>query len=181
MKKGESFSCYRLSGSPLCVLSESGHLRSLHVSLSERHTVLPPASEQTGKQQFRHGSVLRNQSREICFSGLIYFSGYIVQLPCGNLPFAHGQFQHLFREDRNLPLVQTDRFPRRMTDSCPNCRGRRATRSTDLYTDRFPPSDITRRFSRCMRSMSSFMFTSKLASQPSTVSNTSSVETFFLP
>ena len=30
-------------------------------------------------------------------------------------------------------------------------------------------------------SMSSFMFTSKLASQPSTVSNTSSVETFFLP
>ena len=39
-KKGESFSCFRLSGSPLCVLSESGHLCGLYVSLPERHPVL---------------------------------------------------------------------------------------------------------------------------------------------
>lgn len=61
---------------------------------------------ETGKQQFRHGSILRNESRKVCLSRLIYFSGHVVLIPCGNLSLAHGQFQHLFREDGNLALVQ---------------------------------------------------------------------------
>ena len=33
---------------------------------------------QTGKQEFRHGSVLLNKGREVCLSGLVYLCGYIV-------------------------------------------------------------------------------------------------------
>ena len=33
---------------------------------------------ETGKQEFRHGSVLWNKGREVCLSGLVYLCGYIV-------------------------------------------------------------------------------------------------------
>ena len=60
----------------------------------------------TGKQEFRHCPVLRNQCRKIRSARLIYLSRYIIQVPSGNLPLFAGQFQHLFREDGNLALVQ---------------------------------------------------------------------------
>ena len=57
-------------------------------------------------KEFRHGSVLWNQGREIRSARLIYLSCYVIQVPSGNLSLFADQFQHLFREDGNLALVQ---------------------------------------------------------------------------
>lgn len=61
---------------------------------------------QTGKQEFRHCSVLRNKCREIRSARLIYLSCYIIQVPSSNLSLFADQFQNLFREDGNLALVK---------------------------------------------------------------------------
>ena len=60
----------------------------------------------TGKQEFRHCPILWNQCREIRSARLIYLSRYVIQVPSGDLSLFADQFQHLFREDGNLALVQ---------------------------------------------------------------------------
>ncbi len=50
----------------------------LQFSLSKLHPVFPHFCEQTGKQEFRHSPVLRNQCREIRSARLIHLSRYVI-------------------------------------------------------------------------------------------------------
>lgn len=65
---------------------------------------------QTGKQKLCHGSVLRNQCRKVRSTRLIYLSRYVIQVLGGDLSLFADQFQHLFREDGYLALVQRISF-----------------------------------------------------------------------